>query len=181
MVLNLKAARGKWRVQLSRLHGLAKRAKGEHLRGALLPKRKKGGSEVLGETTKRTTKTKIKMSDQNLGIKETAEAVEFVGTLISNVAEAAQDNKLDWTDAIKFTASARKLPAAVSNYVAIPAELGDLSDEEADELVKVFAESLQLSDKEVEHFAERGVELAVLLTSYIADIVQYRKHQAEQI
>jgi len=181
MVPNFKAVGRKWRVQLSRLHSLAKRAKGEPLRGALLPKRKKGRSEVPGETTKGTTKTNKKMSDQNLSIKETAEAVEFVGTLISNVAEAAKDNKLDWTDAIKFTAAARKLPAAVSNYVAIPAELADLSDEEADQLVEVFAQSLELSDKEVEHFAERGVELAVLLTSYIADIVQYRKHQAETV
>jgi hypothetical protein len=115
------------------------------------------------------------MSEQQIGVKETREAVDFFATLITSVVDTVGDGKVNWYEFAKFTEAARKLPAAVGNYKAIPAEIDDLDDAEVQELIKTFSEALKLEDIQLELFAERGVSIAIAITAFIADIVQYRR------
>jgi hypothetical protein len=115
------------------------------------------------------------MSEQQIGVKETREAVDFFAALITSVVDTVGDGKVNWYEFAKFTEAARKLPAAVGNYKAIPAEIDDLDDAEVQELIKTFSEALKLEDIQLELFAERGVSIAIAITAFIADIVQYRR------
>ena len=113
--------------------------------------------------------------EQKYGVKETREAVDFFATLITSVVDTVGDGKVNWYEFAKFTEAARKLPAAVGNYKAIPSEIEDLDDAEIQELIKSFSEALKLEDIQLELFAERGVAIAIAITAFIADIVQYRR------
>ncbi len=103
-------------------------------------------------------------------IKETADAVAFVGALVSGTAKAAKDGNFSWWEAVEFRDAAALIPAAVQGIKAIPAELADLSDEEAKYLSMIFGDALDFESAVPEHLTERGVALSLEIVAYINEV-----------
>ena len=94
------------------------------------------------------------------GIKETKEAVAaFIG--IGNaLGKALEDGKIGLTDAPHFIAAAMKIPAGISGWKSIPAELGDLDDTERTEILEFAKSEFDIPQDKIEAIVEDALALA---------------------
>lgn len=103
-----------------------------------------------------------------LGIQETKEVLAFGFALGDAFAGALQDGDIDFADIVEFIPVLQKLGDAVSGLGNVPAELGDLSEVEYQELVDYVKEEFDLPNDKIEEYIEKGFAAGLKLVQFIA-------------
>ena len=103
---------------------------------------------------------------EEYGIKETKEVVGFIISLGEGIALAIEDG-LGLDDIVHFMEALMRAPTAFAGMDLVPAELKDLSPEEAQELKDYIAEDFDIPNDKLEDTIERALQLAVDLYEFI--------------
>lgn len=101
------------------------------------------------------------------GIKESKELITFIARLGSAIKGALEDGQIGFTDIQELFGPIMASKAAFEDVQLIPAELADLSQTEASELVATLQRELDLDGSEAEFLTEEGLALAFALVSYV--------------
>jgi len=88
--------------------------------------------------------------DNSLTTKETTDFLKFIFDLGDAVLGALDDNKITTLDAPRFLTAALNAPTAIEGINKIPAELLDLSAEEATELKAIIVNRFDIPDDQAE-------------------------------
>jgi hypothetical protein len=102
---------------------------------------------------------------ETYGIKETTDLLKFVSGLVEAGKASFEDGKVNLVDLANFVLPLTLLPAAIEGVNQVPAELGDLSDEEIQALVNEVGDIV--SD---ERFG-RAFEGAAILADALYEII----------
>lgn len=105
-----------------------------------------------------------------MGIKESKELLTFLARLGNSIDKALEDNKITVSDASYLFDPIFAAKGAFEGVNLIPAELSDLDNDEALELVFTVKTELDLRDDQGEELTEEGLALAIQLVSYINKI-----------
>lgn len=96
---------------------------------------------------------------EKLGIQETKDVLALVLDAANIVGEAKKnDGKIDITDAALLIKLVPELAPAFAGITAVPAELGDLDEAEATELVAFVAAKFTLGDPHAREVVEAGLK-----------------------
>ena len=87
------------------------------------------------------------MSEQ-YGIDQTKELLDFVIEIIEAYGSVYEDKTIDLADVPALWSTIMKLPKAFEQIELVPFELGELSDDEQEQLVTHLDEGLELKDGE---------------------------------
>lgn len=107
-------------------------------------------------------------SKVSYGIKETKEALALVIGLANVASAAAKDGKIDMNDIALIFPLISKIQPAIDSVGVIPKEIGDLSSEEAAELITMVGAELAIVDEKAKVVISQGL---VTIAS-IAKLVQ---------
>lgn len=99
---------------------------------------------------------------KKIGIDETGDVVEAVGSLLSGLAEAQADKTWTVTDAAYFIPFLKKIPEAVSGSTEIPKELLDLDNDEVVLLKDMVLASVTFGNNTLTQEAAQDVVIASL-------------------
>jgi hypothetical protein len=103
-------------------------------------------------------------------IKETKDLLVFVSRLGNSIDKTLADGKVSVTDTQYLFDPLFAAGAAFTGFADIPAEIDDLDDAEAMELVSVVANELDLSNDAAEHLSEEGLALAIAIVQFVNKI-----------
>jgi len=120
------------------------------------------------------TKTHI-MEQEKIGIKESAELLEFLGAFASQTDAVLADGKVGTTELIGYWTTLTKVKPAIEGLKDVPRELGDLDEAERSILVGTLANSLGLRRTDVELIIEDGFDLALRNAQFIKRVGQLRR------
>lgn len=98
------------------------------------------------------------------GIQETKDALAFAAAIGNATGVVLQDGKFDLFEVTAYIGALTKFPAAIEGAEGIPAELQDLTGEEAAELLAFLQNELDLPQDTTEEAIED--HLAVVLALY---------------
>lgn len=96
-----------------------------------------------------------------IGIKETKEFLKFVIDLVEAIDVSLQDGVISVGDAANFFTAIINAGSAFDNIGQVPAEVADLSLEEANELYSFVCEELSLSNEQAKLAVERLLEVGL--------------------
>lgn len=103
-------------------------------------------------------KEDLKMAEE-YGIKETKEVVGFAVELANGVGKSLEDGKWDIGDFVHFMDALMMAPAAIQGITSVPAELGDLSQPEIQEISDYVIEEFDIPQDEVEGVVEDAIKI----------------------
>lgn len=89
------------------------------------------------------------MSEVAYGIKETKEALAAVISIANAGKTAVSDGKIDFNDIALLLSVFPKIQPAIDGSAEIPKEIGDLSAEEAADLIAYVSSELKVGDEKV--------------------------------
>lgn len=112
------------------------------------------------------------------GIKESKEAAVFFGSLVNTTAQITQDGRVSLFELVDLVKLYPTLTPALDGIKAVPAELGDLDDNEINELKQTFANTLKLPRAAVEYIFEDSFELSLQVVQFIDKIRDLKKQNA---
>lgn len=101
------------------------------------------------------------------GTKELGEAVKFLCSLASAIADAAADGKATLSDAVKLVPVLYQLPSALDGLDEAVMEAKDLSHEELEEIMAIVRDSLDFENDELEELCEEAVDCVLKLYSLV--------------
>ena len=104
------------------------------------------------------------------GIKETSELLKFAARLGGAIDKTLADGKVTVTDTQFLFDPLFAAGSAFTGFAEIPAELADLDDEEANELVAVIENELDIANDVAEGLAEDGLALAIAIVQFVNKI-----------
>jgi len=107
---------------------------------------------------------------EKYGIKETSEALRFGLRLTNGIVKSLADGKVNYFDAIFFKDAILIFPDAMEDMALIPKELGNLSDEESKELIRIAKEEFLIDSDKIERVVEITLSLVFNLVRLINDI-----------
>jgi hypothetical protein len=114
----------------------------------------------------------VRDEDNNVGIKEVSELLRFVFRLGVQSADALSDGKVTLADATKLWAVIPTIGAAFNGIASVPKELGNLTDEELDQLLDVAYEEIGDLDNDVlKMYITRAINIGVGLIRFISSLV----------
>jgi len=93
-------------------------------------------------------------------IKETKEAIAFAFSLAEALKTSLADGKISYMDIGNFISPAMKAGAAFEGINEVPAEMKDLDEAEAKELLDYVKAEFNLEDADLEYKIEKALELA---------------------
>ena len=108
------------------------------------------------------------------GIKESKEAIVFLGQFASVTGDVTADGKVSLVELLKFAQLWPVIAPAVDGYKEMPAEFSDLDSMERAELNDAFAGSLKLPAEKTEVILEDGFDLALHITQFIVKVRELR-------
>ena len=112
------------------------------------------------------------------GIKETQEALQFLGSFVTVTDGVLADGKVDALELVGYVNTIFTIKPAVEGIKAVPLELADLTDAERESLKNTLATSLKLRRAEVEEISEEGFELALRLVQFINKVGKVKRPAA---
>lgn len=115
------------------------------------------------------------MDPKKLGTQDLEEAIDFAFNLADAVESSLEDGKISLTDAPKFLKTFMSSAKAIEGINNIPAEIGDLDEEELERIVAKVKERFDIDDDTLEVYIEDAFEHAVGLAVAIAQIRKLRK------
>ncbi len=115
------------------------------------------------------------MEQEKIGIKESAELLEFLGAFASQTDAVLADGKVGTTELIGYWTTLTKVKPAIEGLKAVPRELADLDDTERFFLVSVLADVLKMRRTDVELIFEDGFDLALRNAQFIKRVGQLRR------
>lgn len=101
------------------------------------------------------------------GIKELSDVVKFVCSLVSAVADAAEDGKATVGDVTHLMPVLYNLPSAVDGFDMALEEVKDLTEDELQDLSVLIKKHLELPDEKVEEAVEELVDICLKLYSVV--------------
>jgi len=109
------------------------------------------------------------MDEEKLGIEKLKEALGGIINFGESLAEALEDNKINWKEAISLIAgSFSDFKTMFLSFSEVKAEFLDLDEAEREELVSYFEEEFNLDEKDVENKIEKGIELLDKLIAFVS-------------
>lgn len=102
-----------------------------------------------------------------LGIKETKELLVFTSRLANAIDKTLADGKVTVTDAVYIFDPLSAAKDGIDGIGQVDNEIADLSEQEAVELVELFALELDLSNNLAESLAEEGLALGVAIVNFV--------------
>lgn len=102
--------------------------------------------------------------------KEVKELLVFIARLGNSIDKTLADGKVTITDASYLFDPLFSAKAAFEGIDAIDDELADLDDFEAQELVNVVKQELDLVDANTEELTEEGLALAINIVRFVNKI-----------
>lgn len=96
-------------------------------------------------------------------IKETKEVLSFVISLANAVGNAAADGEIGFGDIGELYKPMTKAMSALGGLGDVPAEIGDLSVEEMEQLVAMVKEEFDIPEDAVESAVEGGLDVVLKL------------------
>jgi len=103
-------------------------------------------------------------------IKEVKELVVFAARLGNSIDKSISDGKVSVTDIQYLFDPLFVAGQAFNGFAEIPAELADLDDQEAAELVAVIENELDIANDVAEGLAEDGLALAIAIVQFVNKI-----------
>jgi len=107
---------------------------------------------------------------QKYGIKETSEALRFGLRLTNGIIKSLADGKVSYFDAIFFKDALLIFPDALEDITLIPKELGDLSEDESNELIRIAKEEFLIDSDKIERVIEVALSVALNLMRLVSDL-----------
>lgn len=101
---------------------------------------------------------------KSYGVKETKEALDLVLALIATGVDATKDGKVDFNDIPLLLGVFPKIQPALDGAGALPKELGDLSADEAKEIIAHVMGKLAIDDAKA--VAVIGAALEAISANY---------------
>jgi len=102
-------------------------------------------------------------------VKNTKEVFELGLAIGRAIASAANDGKWGIMDLMHFLPVITKIAPAVKDIKLIPEEIGELSDQERDELKALLAKDFDISDDELEDKIELAFDVGLRVLQLGAD------------
>ena len=135
---------------------------------------------IPGKTLKEKVKEIVKMAPVTLpekpglelGIEETKDVLVFGIDLANAAIEALSDGKLSITDFPLFIKPIIGLPKALSGIDKVPAELGDLTVIEKDEIIAIVQEKLVVNNEDAAVIAQKSIEVVYRIYDLIKTITK---------
>jgi hypothetical protein len=121
------------------------------------------------------------MEQEKIGIKESAELLEFLGAFASQTDAVLADGKVVTTELIGYWTTLTKVKPAIEGLKEVPRELADLDDTERFFLVSVLADVLKMRRTDVELIFEDGFDLALRNAQFIKRVGQLRRPTPEAV
>ena len=102
------------------------------------------------------------------GIEQTADLVIAIAAFANAGASALEDDKITLSDLPLLLSPAMKLPAALSGISEVPRELGELDEEEKNQLLVLVSEELDFKGS-----IEDVVTKALIIIADIKDLIDF--------
>lgn len=115
--------------------------------------------ETKMETTKKLQPVKLPENPGvSFGINETTDVLNFGISLANALIKSLEDGKIQLTELASFVSPLTKIPSALSGISLVPAELGDLTDEEMTTLKSVVQDQLEVDDERAIEIIEKSID-----------------------
>ena len=98
------------------------------------------------------------MAEENRGIEETKDILDFVFSFVEAVGKAKKDGEMSWSDARYFIDPVKKLFEAVDDIEEVLPEIEDLSEEEYDQLVEYVKEKWNYDEENLDWVVDTAIE-----------------------
>ena len=109
------------------------------------------------------------MAEEERGIQQTKELLDFIFSLSEAIYKSAKDGDFTWSDGLNFIEPLKKIGPAIDDIDEIIPEVMDLSPEEFNELVDYVQSNWEFSDDatdddvSVEDRVEEGINAGIEL------------------
>lgn len=123
----------------------------------------------------------MQSQNNNFGIKETAEALQFLAQFANVTANVTADGKVTLIELLQFATLWPVISPAVDGYKQIPQELLDLDDAERASLKATFASALKLPQEKTEIIFEDGLDLSLHILQFIGQIRDLKAQHAQAV
>ena len=98
------------------------------------------------------------MAEEERGIEETKDILDFVFSLVEAVGKAKKDGEMTWSDARYFIDPVKKLFEAVDDIEEVLPEIEDLSDEEYNQLVEYVKGKWDYDEENLDWVVDTAIE-----------------------
>ena len=98
------------------------------------------------------------MAEEERGIEETKDILDFVFSFVEAVGKAKKDGEMTWSDARYFIDPVKKLFEAVDDIEEVLPEIEDLSDEEYDQLVEYVKDKWDYDEENLDWVVDTAIE-----------------------
>lgn len=98
------------------------------------------------------------MTEENRGIEETKDVIDFVFSLVEEVVKAKKDGEMMHMKHSTFIEPVIKLFEGVDDIEEVMPEIDDLDDEEYDELVEYVKERWDYNEEHLDWIVDTGIE-----------------------
>ena len=102
------------------------------------------------------------------GIKETKEVLAFVLSLANAAGNASADGEVTFGDITELYKPLTKAMTALNGMGEVASEMGELSQDEMDELVAYVKEELDLPQDGIESMVESGMDVVLKLYKLVS-------------
>ena len=98
------------------------------------------------------------MAEEERGIEETKDILDFVFSFVEAVGKAKKDGEMTWSDARYFIDPVKKLFEAVDDIEEVLPEIEDLSEEEYDQLVEYVKGKWNYEEENLDWVVDTAIE-----------------------
>ena len=98
------------------------------------------------------------MAEEERGIEETKDILDFVFSFVEAVGKAKKDGEMTWSDARYFIDPVKKLFEAVDDIEEVLPEIEDLSDEEYNQLVEYVKGKWDYDEENLDWVVDTAIE-----------------------
>ena len=98
------------------------------------------------------------MAEEERGIEETKDILDFVFSFVEAVGKAKKDGEMTWSDARYFIDPVKKLFEAVDDIEEVLPEIEELSDEEYNQLVEYVKGKWDYDDETLDWVVDTAIE-----------------------
>lgn len=104
---------------------------------------------------------------QNFGVENLKKLIKFSCDFTEQITEALSDGKFSWVESFGFVDEVMQIPGVVKSFPAIKQELGELSNEERQELYDYLKEEFDIPNDRLEVFIENSLSLAIAAVALV--------------
>ena len=98
------------------------------------------------------------MAEEERGIEETKDILDFVFSFVEAVGKAKKDGEMTWSDARYFIDPVKKLFEAVDDIEEVLPEIEDLDEAEYDQLVEYVKEKWDYEEENLDWVVDTAIE-----------------------